>query len=180
MAVSRTEAEDNVELRVNLSEVFDVAFPPIERLKQRIGQELIDIIEQRTLSGKSRSGKPFKKYSNEYSSSLPFRAFGKSKGRVNMKLEGDMLGSMDIKSSNGDEIVLGWQDDTNNKKAFNHVTGDTVPRRDFFWITQKELDQVRSNFGDRVKEETQPVDEENGGLAPSALALAFISQLRGP
>ena len=137
------ETQSQVSQTINIKEILGRT--PTEAEKQSIGQALIDRIIERTESGKGLSGKNLKSpYSKEYADSLEFKAFGKSRGKVNMTLTGDMLASIDILRSTRDTITIGIEGDQ-AAKAFNHQTGDTVPKRRFFGVTQKDIRTAVSN-----------------------------------
>lgn len=92
-------------------------------------------------------------YSEGYADSLQFKAWGKSKNKVNMKLTGGMLGSIEVIDTSGNEIIIGWTDDTENAKAFNHNTGDTLPKRAFFGITEADFkEKIAPEFTDVLGE----------------------------
>lgn len=165
-------------LTIDLRELFGVNFTGHDALKQAIGQAIIDKIVERTKSGKSVYGKQFAGYSNEYADSPDFKAFGKSKSKINLTMSGEMLDTMDIVDVRGDKITIGWSDDTENAKAYNHNTGDTVKKRRFFDITSDELKQIKSDFIDAVKEETKGFQsEEKRTLAQLLNNLSVKDQL---
>lgn len=153
-------SQDEVSQTIDLKEVFGVSLTGNEALKQVIGQALIDRIIQRTESNKSVTGGQLKKYSKEYIESDEFKAFDKSAGDVNMKLTGDMLGTLDIIDSSGSKIKLGWDDSTQNAKAYNHNVGDTVPKRAFFGVTKSDIDSVKREFADEVNSSAKQLQSE--------------------
>ena len=137
------ETKSQVSQTINIRKILGRS--PTEAEKQSIGQALIDRIIDRTESGKGLNGKNLKSpYSDAYADSLDFKAFGKSKNKVNMTLTGDMLASIDILSSTRDTITIGIEGDE-APKAFNHQTGDTVPKRRFFGVTRKDIETAVSN-----------------------------------
>ena len=150
-----------VSQQINLKEEFGFDFSGKNALKQAIGQAIIDKIVNRSKAGngmsfgKSGIGRKVKlksPYSKSYADSLEFKAAGKSKNKVNMSLTGDMLGLIDITKIKGNTIEIGWEDADENKKAFNHSVGDTVPRRPFFGVNKKELNDIKSEFKSDIKE----------------------------
>lgn len=108
-------------------------------------------------------GKPFAKYSPNYIKSAPFKAFDKSKGEVNLELSGDMLGLMDIVGESRNSVTIGWGDEDQIPKAFNHITGDTVKKRDFFGLTKEDLDSLKSEFLPKVKDAQSSDDSGDNG-----------------
>lgn len=150
--------KSRVEQTIDLSEVFGVDFKGLRSLREAIGGAIIEKIKARAESGQGmrfdgERGTPVKlksPYSKSYSKSLDFKVFGKGKSKVNMTLSGDMLGLMDIKKQDGNSITIGWNDETENAKAYNHSVGDTVPRRPFFGVSKKELEEIKKNFSDEI------------------------------
>ena len=61
-----------------------------------------------------------------------------------MTASGDMLGLMDIVQEKANSITIGWDDETETKKAYNHNFGDTVKKRPFFGLTKGELSELVS------------------------------------
>lgn len=143
--------KSNVEQTINLEEVFGVSFAGKRSLREAIGGAIIEKIVERSKSGRGVSGPLRSPYSKEYAESLDFKAAGKSRNNVNMTLTGDMLGLMDIKRQSGNEITIGWKDSSQNPKAYNHQTGDTVPRRPFFGVKRSELNEIKREFRDEIK-----------------------------
>lgn len=142
MATSRKLSKFSVSLDINLRQLLGEKVPQDSEFKEAVAQRALDIIQSRTEEGRSWKGHKFKKYSDEYRKSDDFKAFGKSAGEVNLTLTGDMLGTMDVIAETRDKITLGWDDETENAKAANHVGGVTVPKRDFFNLNKKELKQL--------------------------------------
>lgn len=179
--------KNNVEQTINLKEKFGVDFSGKENLKQLVGQAIIDHIVERTESGmgvslkengKGRSVKLKSPYSKEYAKSLEFKAAGKSKSKVNMKLTGDMLGLLDIKRIEGNKLTIGWNDDEQNPKAFNHVTGDTVPKRPFFGVSNSELKGIKKTLGSDLKDAIK-IKQEEGTEAFNKKVLGLLGDLDG-
>lgn len=148
-----------VEQTIDLKEVFGTDFRGMRSLREAIGEAILNRIRERSQSGQgvSFSGNRARPvtlktpYSKEYADSLDFKAFGKSRSNVNMTLTGDMLNLMDIKRQNGNSITIGWNDSTENAKAFNHSTGDTVPRRPFFGVSKTELSDIKKEFKSEIQ-----------------------------
>jgi hypothetical protein len=134
--------------------MFGVNLRGQDALKQAIGQKIIDKIQERTqqdgrdgLLGNSSS----KGYSKQYRNSLDFDAAGKG-SKVNLTLTGDMLETMDVVDISGNEVVIGWQSREEQLKAGNHITGDTVPKRDFFGLTRSDISEIKSEFAGEIKD----------------------------
>lgn len=125
---------------IDLNDVVGSDISSDEVLVNRIGQAIIDFMDDRSLDGKGFNGQKLKApYSDSYADSLNFKASGKSKNDVNMRLSGDMMGSIDLLKVDGSKLVIGIDDPDQAIKAFNHQTGDTVPKRPFFGVSSEEL-----------------------------------------
>lgn len=121
--------------------------------KEHLAELVIKKIQDRTATGKSFYGREFKPYSPQYVNSLEFKAYGKSKGKINMRLSGDMLELIDVLNVKGNTIKIGYDDDLQIKKAFNHNTGDTLPKRPFFGVTKKEMQEIINQFKKEIGED---------------------------
>lgn len=140
-----------IEQEFDFKELLGVDLSEDESLKQAIGQVMIDQMLSRIDDGRGIGGVKLKSpYSKGYSESLEFKAAGKSKNKVNMKLTGDMLAAIDIISTRGNKIVIGINEDEVSK-AYNHQTGDTVTKRPFFGFTKGEMTEILSEFKPQVK-----------------------------
>lgn len=165
-----TVGSNQYALRVNLDEIFGTAFPNSSRLRQAVGQEILDIINKRTAGGVSWDGKQFRNYSEIYSESLEFQAAGKSKSDPNLKLTGDMLGLMDIIEEDKATITIGWRESEEANKAHGHISGAVGVKRDFLGLSQKEVDTIRNRFEDVIREATA----ETGPARSSVQTLGSI------
>lgn len=132
----------DVSQTINLEEMFGVSFQGEKALRMAIAQKVIDYIVKRTQEGKDISGKNLAKYHPDYVASAEFELAGKSKNEVNMTLTGNMLAQLDVLSDSPNTIRIGWEDNEEILKAYNHNTGDTVTKREFFGITNKEAKEV--------------------------------------
>lgn len=138
--------------RINLLTLFNEAYgdnPAKEKIrpllsnenfKGSFGKKVISKIQERTLSGIDKNGKPFKGYSEAYMKSLVFKIYQKS-SQVNMKLSGEMLASMKV--ADGDQrtyVLIEFIDDHNKNKAHGHITGrlGKSTMRDFFGLPKDE------------------------------------------
>jgi hypothetical protein len=153
MAVKRTLNESRVKLRVNLKELLGKSLPDDQDLVEAVAQKAIDIIVGRTQEGTSLSGRPFKKYSDAYQKSDSFKAFGKS-GTPNLTLSGDMLGLMEVLDTTRNTFEIGWSDEKETAKAYNHNVGDTLPKREFFGLQKQELNELRQ-FAESLLEDNE-------------------------
>ena len=179
MMSAPTFKKTRVKQTIDLKEEFGIDFRGMNSLKEAIGGAIIERIRERTESGQGMSfgaggsGRQVKlksPYSKEYSDSLDFKAFGKSRGRVNMKLTGDMLGLMDVVQIDGNKITIGWNEAEENAKAYNHSVGDTVPRRPFFGVSKAELKEIKSEFGSEIREAVRTRNTEGRKAFESRVA----------
>ena len=148
----------NPKLRLNLTDIFNRVYSskPYEvrralreithkdSFKNDFGSLAIDRIVERTLSGVDKNGKPFPSYSESYKKSLDFEIY-KEGSKVNLKLTGEMLASMEvIPRLNG--VVIQFADSLNASKAHGHITGMSGRKggkvRDFFGLSQTEEDSI--------------------------------------
>jgi hypothetical protein len=170
-------SEDSVTQEIDLGKLLGLDLSDASELKQYIGQLIIDKIKTRTEDGIGFNGKPLKSpYSKTYSDSMEFKAFGKSKSKVNMTLSGDMLGLMDIVEDKGDKITIGWDDPEQNAKAYNHNTGDTVPKRPFFGINNKELYEIIREVRPDIKRAIA-IKEDEGLSKYEKFSLSLLDKL---
>jgi hypothetical protein len=148
----------------DISQEIDLAdlgfnIPNNAELKFAIAQSMVNAIVDRTLSNKDAFGSNFTSYSKEYINSLEFQAYDKSAGDVNLKLTGEMLDSIEVASTSGNKVVIRVTPDQ-AAKAFNHITGDTVKKRNFFGITEKEINKIKKEFRSSVNDNTQAIDNK--------------------
>ncbi len=114
--------------------------------RRELADLVIEHIYDRTDRGLDANGKPFKKYSKSYVESLAGQVGGKSKGRVNLQLSGDMLAAMTVLSHSEGEIKIGWKNKTERQIAEGNILGsygDSSPHpdraRDFLGIKKDKL-----------------------------------------
>lgn len=147
--------KQTIEQEIDLYEVFGVDMTDAPALKAQIGQAIIDQITKRTESGRglkfSSGGNASEvdlksPYSVAYQKSRQFKAAGKKADEITMELTGDMVASMDIGSSAGRKLKIEITDSLQILKAYNHITGDTVPSRPWFGISLDELTEIGSQF----------------------------------
>ena len=171
--------QTSVTLDVNLPELFPGRLvPDSSRLREAIGQEVIDIIRERTQEDqRSWKGYSFKKYSEEYVESVEFKAEGKSQDEPNLTQSGDMLGLLTLLDSKDPaRIRVGWNDTLQSEKAHGHITGAVGVKRDFFGLTDGELKRIRSKFEDELESAPESTDvnpaERSQGFLEGRLSIA--------
>jgi hypothetical protein len=166
-----------VRYKINLKDLFDGVSVEDKALREAIGGAIIERIKSRAESGVDKNGNKFKPYSQSYKESLQFKAFGKS-NQVDMTLTGDMLGTLEMVKDSPNQLVFGWEDETQNAKAYNHTTGDTVPKRDFFGLPKEEVEEIVSEFSEDVKS-FKDLAESRGTSDFDRTAVSFIARLLG-
>lgn len=138
---------------------------PTATEKQNFAELAIDAIENRTLDGNTINGGKFKKYSKAYAE---FK--GVTRTSVDLFLEGDMLDNINRGKSKEKKgtVFIQMKKGVETKKAFNHQTGDTLPQREFFGVTDAEAKSIASE----IKEEREePAKREK---RKSSLTLDFL------
>lgn len=113
-------------------------------LRGMFARDIIDKIITRTQQGLDINGRRFTAYKDSYRDSDTFKSMGKT-GHVNLTLFSDMLNSIEY-DYQGDNVVIFISDSTEAAKAYNHNTGDTLPRREFFGVTQTELNGIKRQY----------------------------------
>ena len=174
-------SQSKVTQTIDLNEVVGSDISSDEVLVTKIGQAIIDYMEERVDDGLGLGRVKLKSpYSKSYSESLDFIAAGKSRNDVNMKLSGDMMGSIDLIKTDGSVITIGIDDPDQAPKAFNHQTGDTVPKRPFFGVTKKELkDYVLKEFKDEIAAKKVTSAEETNRLINFIRGIRTLGDLLG-
>lgn len=171
---------DEVSQTINLNDLIGSDISSDEKLVTKIGQAIIDYMDTRVEDGLGLGRKKLKSpYSKGYSQSLDFVAAGKSKGHVNMRLSGDMMGAVDILDTNGSEIKIGITGDQ-APKAFNHQTGDTLPKREFFGVTKEEIKKyILDEFSSEIKAKKVTSAAEINALTNKVREIKTIADLFG-
>lgn len=146
-----TESIDDVSQEIDLEKYLGKAVQYAPEVKESIAQDIIDLILGRTEQGYDRDYKKLKSpYSDSYAKSLAFKVAGKSKNEVNMKLFGDMLGSLDLIKETRTKITIGFRDQDQIPKAYNHNVGDTLPKRPFFGVSNSDIEEIVEPYKDMI------------------------------
>jgi hypothetical protein len=116
-----------------------------EQQRRGIALQVIKRIIERTKKGIDKHGNEFAKYSKSYVNSLPFSLASKSQN-VNLILTNNMLNSLQIIDSSTSGFVKIGISNRDVLKAFNHIVGDTVPKRDFLGISDLELHIILAQY----------------------------------
>jgi hypothetical protein len=163
---------------LNLKRLFKTQIPENDALRISLGQELVDAIERQAKQGRDKNGNKFtppsNKYSDEYADTLPFKAFGKTKGRVNMTLTGSMLNAIRVKSVEPNKITIGFSesDKLQSNKAHGHITGNVGKERDFFGLPDSKVNEIAEKYKDDIEflKELEEPSQTQGAL--------FITELQ--
>jgi hypothetical protein len=167
---------DKIEQTIDLEELFGVDLSDNDAIKNAIGQVLIDQMLVRVADGAGIGGVKLKSpYSDSYAKSVEFKAAGKSKGKVNMNLTGDMLASVNMKAD-GNALTL-YVDDTQVAKAYNHIVGDTVPKRPWFGFSKDELKGIRKEFAPKIKRAKKGDDAGGSDTLLNEVAQSILEDL---
>ena len=63
-----------------------------------------------------------------------------------------MLNELDILDEKGNTIIVGWDEESEGGKAHGHIVGaGKLPKRDFFGLNKKSVDQVKAEFSSEIK-----------------------------
>jgi hypothetical protein len=171
-------SEDEVSQTIDFKEEFGVDLSKSAALKTRIGQAIIDRIIERTEAGKSNTGGNLKApYSKGYRNSKTYEIYGKT-GKINMTLKGDMLGSIDVGAIDGNTVKV-EVDSSQSPKAYNHMVGDTLPKRPFFGVNKSELKRIKKEFANELQQIKEGQEVEKERQEQQALDLATIRALGG-
>ena len=162
-----TQTKEKVSQKFDLEEIFGVDLSSRPDLKEQFGQAVIDKILERTEQGKGRNDVSLAGYSKSYKDSAQFEQFGKS-STVNMDLKGDMLDALDILSSSGNEVEVGFNGTLQNAKAYGHLSGmkghkvlaGKTPKRPFFGLTKNERDEIKSQFVSELESQLPETEDD--------------------
>lgn len=144
--------------------------------RRDIGNRIIDYIVNRTKAGRGVDNKRFLgpdgdgKYADSYVDSNEFKTAGKTKGRINLSLSGDMLDSLEIIDiSIAGRIVIGFESQEENDKSVYM----REKNYDFMGLSDQELNAIVSEFQTRLPSERVVQD-----IVPS-IAEGFLRRLLG-
>lgn len=132
-----------------------------------IGIDIVRYVRERTLSGKGPGDKAWSgkagEYSKAYTDSLDFKIGRKNKGKVNLKLSGDMLEELTLLNEKSGKVKIGFDDSaTSAGKAEGNIRGtygNASPiagkARPFLDLTSKEIASILSKYPLKDKEARQ-------------------------
>lgn len=123
----------------------------VKKMWERIGFQAIDIITQRTLSGKDVKGVPFSKYNAKYQARKKARG-GKYFTGVNLHDKGHMFASMKAKPTTKN-VTLFFSKTQEAKKAAIHNEGEgSMPKREFFELSRSERKDLSALMAKELRE----------------------------
>ena len=148
-------SKSEVSQTFNTKDLF--GFEVDEVVKEEFAESAISFIRERTqVEQEDINGNSFTPYSAEYAEEK-----GVSRNDVDMFLEGDMLESMSSQDVSKNQIKVKIQSGVETLKAFNHNTGDTLPKRQFFGLTNDQAQFIANDIKDRFGlEEAEEEGEE--------------------
>lgn len=120
-----------------------------------IADAIIEHIVDRTQKGIDRRGRRFPGYSESYIDSLDFKIGGKSPGKVDLQLSGDMMAAIALLKDRRDRLEIGFRmsDDEENARAEGNILGTygqdkpiRGKKRDFLGLTKTELKRILADF----------------------------------
>jgi hypothetical protein len=151
-------SKSEVSQTFNLKKIL--GYSPSERQKEMFFNLAVDKMVQRTAQGTDINGKSFKPYSKEYAAEK-----GVSRGSVDLIREGDMLDSNIKESKQKNILKIKVEEGRETLKSFNHNTGDTLPKRNYFGFKdEKQLADV-INQVDSIKDEKKSLLDSISDLA---------------
>ena len=171
MAVKKTNVQFKVKIPLGLPSI----------VREEIGERIIQDIKKRTSKGLDKDNKPFPKYTKEYKESADFKAVGKT-SRVNLKLSGDMLDSLDILSNKDGVLTIGYEIDDevagrvegNVIGSYGQPTGSVSKARDFLGIKESKVELIV----EEVKSELAPDIDKQSELL-DVLAAELLTEIVG-
>jgi hypothetical protein len=123
---------------------------------EAVADEILEFIRSRTEAGRNKNNGRFPGYSESYIKSLDFRAAGKSAGKVDLTLSGDMLISLQMLEAADGWLTLGFDEgEIENDKALGNIKGtygQAAPikgkKRDFLGIALNDLSKIVAPYAE--------------------------------
>jgi len=152
--------------------------------RKAIAFDIIAYIQERTKKGKGKDNvkwhPPADKYTKEYRNSIDFKNAKGRQTKVNLKLSGDMLDSVDLLEDTDGQIVIGISEsDEDHGKAEGNIrgsygkpTGSKKKARDFLAISKSEVNKILSNFP--LKDEEKRTESLENFLAAAKAARELL------
>jgi hypothetical protein len=136
-----SKPKSHIYQRFNLKQLLGEE--PTSEQKELFASLVNDAIVNRTLDGNDVNGKTFERYSEQYAEKK-----GVTRDSVNLFLAGGMLDDIkrDAAKESVNTVVVAIKNREQILKAANHDNGDTLPRREFFGVTQKKAEELASRI----------------------------------
>jgi len=150
-----------------------------EEERTAIAIDLVRYVRDRTLNGKGPGDKAWSgkagSYSKAYADSLNFKIGRKSKGKVNLKLSGDMLEELSVLDQRRGKVKIGFEDGSDSAgKAEGNIRGTygqaspiSGRARPFLDLTAKEIAAILKKYPLKDKEARE---EQTQAVLESKLA----------
>ncbi|HEY9705675.1 MAG TPA: hypothetical protein V6C58_24765 [Allocoleopsis sp.] len=152
-----TLKESEVSQTIDLATLLGEGAAKNDTVRETFFQLAFDRLMERLSQGRGLDNKVLPKYSKAYKNSLAYAAFDKD-GTVNMQLTGDMVNAIKIIDKTKSSIKVGINDE-NAPKAYNHQVGDTLPKREWFGWTDKELKSIANEIRPEINNDRLLSDE---------------------
>lgn len=155
-----------------------------EEERTAIALELVRYVRERTLSGKGPGDKSWSgkagSYSKAYADSLDFKIGRKTKGKVSLKLSGDMLEEITLLDQRKGKVKIGFEDGSDQAgKAEGNIRGTygqsspiSGKARPFLDLTPKEIAAILAKYPLKDKEAR---DEQTQTILSSKEAAATLT-----
>jgi len=127
-----------------------------ERAILKVALAATTFIKERTLKGRDTDGKFFKEYATQTLKQKRKRGGRHFTGKVDLFDKGHMMASLQAKKKSGtvkSTAVIGFTRKSEQEKASRHVNGVGVPKRNFFWLNEKDKSRFFKQYEKNVLRE---------------------------
>lgn len=182
MTLRRTISKDEIYQKFNLKRLLGENPTPDQ--KELFFELAVEKMVDRTVEGNDIKGTKFKRYSEKYAAKK-----GVSRDSVDMVLEGDMLDGFDNEAGTPSTVTIAMKE-SELLKSYNHLKGDTLPKRDFFGFKSeddikdilKEVKKIAPKKTSKKKVERETVEmlerETNEMFQSEAVQSYDLAELR--
>lgn len=161
-----------------LQTTFDIPSSLNSQQRELLANKIVTEIRNRTKSGISPTGKPFKAYTKSYKESMDFEIAGKS-STVNLSQTGDTLADLQVILNTTGKIVVGYPTDYEDTEKIEGlvlgasgkagVVGNPSRARPFIGLPQSTLkllieEVISETFDAQLEEERTRTSYINGIL----------------
>ena len=157
-----------------------------------ISQDIVNFIRARSEKGIDKNGERFKPYTipkgkkeSPYENSLDFRLAGKTKGKVDLKLSGDMLAMLRVIDTKNNKVTIGYETsdaeagraEGNQIGSYGQPKANSSKARPFIGITNDQLKAILAKYPlDNDKKRERRAEKVNAGRDLSG---AIVDELFG-